>query len=156
MENNKIQLTKEKFNDLKKELDFLITIERNKVIEEIKQARAQGDLSENAEYDAARDRQGIIEDRINELEKLIDQSTIIDEKKLSSTGVSVGSVVSFENLSTHKKEEIKIVNTLESDPFTNKISYFSPLGEALLNKEVGSEITIDAPNPYKIKIISIK
>lgn len=155
MAKEKIQLTKEKLNNLKKELKNLIDVERPKIIEEIKYARAQGDLSENAEYDAARDKQGIVEDRIRELETLLENIEIIDKTKLSNKSVSTGSRVLIENLKTKKEELIEIVSTLESDPFSNKISFLSPLGSALVGKELGAVVEIDAPAKYKVLIVKI-
>lgn len=155
MSKKKIQLTKEKLNNLKLELKNLIDVERPKIIEEIKNARAQGDLSENAEYDAARDKQGIVEDRIRELENLLQNIEIIDKTKLSKKSVSTGSRVLVQNLKTKKEDLIEIVSTLESDPFSNKISFLSPLGSALIGKELGAVVEVDAPTKYKVSILKI-
>ncbi|MGL5357551.1 MAG: transcription elongation factor GreA [Metamycoplasmataceae bacterium] len=153
--NEKVQITKQKLEELKKELRHLIDVERVKTIEEIKIARENGDLSENAEYEAAREKQGIIEDKISELENLIDHAEIISGVSSTINQVSLFSKVTFKNLSTNKSHSIQIVNTLEANPFENKISSSSPLGIAALHKSVGDVVEIEANPNYKIKIESI-
>lgn len=150
-----IQLTKEKQEELKKELKNLIDIERPKVIEEIKVAREQGDLSENAEYNEAKEKQGMVEGRIREIEEILANASIIDKSKLSNDIVSMGSTVLIHNSKTKKDEEIKIIYTTESNPFENKISNDSPLGSALLNKRVGEKVVVNAPKKFTVEIKKI-
>ena len=155
-ENKKeIFLTKNGLEELQAELDDLKQNVRPEVISQIKEARAQGDLSENAEYHAARDRQGQIEARIKELEYLVDNATIIEEGKKNE--VSVGSTVEIKYIDDDEIEEYSIVGSTEADPFENKISNESPIALGIMGKKVGDRVTIDSPNGnYDIEIISIK
>ena len=148
-------ITKEGLKELKDELKKLVEIERPQVIEEIKEARAQGDLSENAEFDAAREKQGQIEDRIKEIESIIENSTTIKASSSNST-VILGSKVEYQNMTTNEKASVTIVGSLEADPFEKKISNNSPLGIALLNASKGEVVTVQAPKKYDVKITNIK
>ncbi|OYD26563.1 transcription elongation factor GreA [Mycoplasma testudineum] len=150
---NAIHLTKETFDEYKKEMDHLIKVERPKAIEEIKEARAQGDLSENAEYDAAREQQGVIEDRISELEKIISNAVII--KKNTSKTVGIGSMVQFKNLTTNEIFNIKIVGKLDADPFNNLISFESSLAKSLMGATKGETVEVDAPVKYNAEILEV-
>ena len=149
-------ITKDGQKDLKEELKNLIDVQRPKVIETIKEARQQGDLSENAEFDAARERQGQIEDRIQEIQNILENSEIIKQKKSSEDKVIMGSIVEYVDLSTNQTNEVQIVDSLEADPFENKISKSSPIGHALLEAKVGEKIVIPVEKKYKIEIKSIK
>ena len=148
-------LTKEGKKKLEQERDHLINVERVAIIEEIKEARSQGDLSENAEFDAARTKQGKIEERIAEIEKIILNSKVVNKKSVSSSQVRIGSKVKIKNIKDNSESTYTIVGTLEVDPFEGKISNQSPLALALIGKEVGAVITIKSLKPYDIKIISI-
>ena len=140
---------------LKQELEDLTKNQRPDIINAIKEARALGDLSENAEYHAAKERQGQVESRIKELEYLIENATIIEEG--SSKEVRVGSKVEIKYIDDDEVEEYKIVGSTEADPFENKISNESPIGKAIMNKKVGDIISVESPNgSYKIKITAIK
>ncbi|VEU59789.1 transcription elongation factor GreA [Mesomycoplasma neurolyticum] len=157
--NDEFLMSKERLEQLKNELDNLVKIERPKVIEEIKVARNQGDLSENAEYDAAREKQGIIEGRISELEYIIANSKVIQEVSTKNI-VSIGSTVKIkilENTNLYSKDEleIKIVGSLDVDPFNHKISNLSPLANAILNHKVGDIVEVYAPTKYQVKIVKI-
>ena len=129
---SKILLTKEAIKELKEELKTLIEVKRPEVIQEIVDARAQGDLSENAEYEAAREKQGLIEDRIAEIEKTLENAQEIKTSKKDI--ISIGSVVTIKNKFSNQKETYSIVSTYESDPFENKISNKSPLALSLIGK----------------------
>ena len=155
MKNKKeVFLTKEGLEELAVELDNLKQVVRPEVISQIKEARAQGDLSENAEYHSARDRQGHVEARIKELEYLIDNATIIEETK--SDVVSVGSKVKIKYSDDGEEEEYSIVGSTEADPFENKISNESPIAKVIMGKKKGETVTVESPNGnYDIKIISI-
>ena len=151
-----IFLTKEGLAELQAELDDLKQNVRPEVIGQIKEARAQGDLSENAEYHAARDRQGQVEARIKELEYLIDNATMIDEDKKSNT-VQVGSTVEIKYIADNEVETYYIVGSTEADPFENKISNESPIAKGIMGKKKGTIVTIESPNGnYDIEIVSLK
>ena len=136
-------ITKEGLNDLKKELENLTTVVRPEVVADIKEARAQGDLSENAEYHAAREKQSIVEARIKELEYLIEHVTVIEAGDTSE--VRVGSTVEIEYVDDNETEEYSIVGSTEADPFENKISNESPIGKALLGAKKGATVEVQAP-----------
>ena len=150
----KIYLTKESFQQYKDRLKFLQELARPQVIEEIKEARGQGDLSENAEYDSARDKQAAIENEINEIQHILDNYEII--KSTNTNVVKIGSKVQIISLTNDNIQEVTIVGSLDADPFSGKISNTSALAKALLDKEVNSIIEVEAPKKYKVKILSIK
>ena len=146
-------LTSEGYLDLETELNTLKSEDRPRIIEAIKEARAQGDLSENADYDAARNEQAIIEAKIQELEYKLEHAEIIDNK--GKNEVSLGSVVTI-SYEDGEEEEYKIVGSMEADPFENKISNESPLGIALLKHKNGDTVEVASPNGgYTIKIVKI-
>ena len=154
-EKKEIFLTKEGLSELQAELDDLKQNVRPEVIGQIKEARAQGDLSENAEYHAARDRQGQVEARIKELEYLIDNATIIEDTK--SNVVQVGSTVEIKYIADNETETYYIVGSTEADPFENKISNESPIAKGIMGKKKGTIVTIESPNGnYDIEIVSLK
>ena len=155
MSNKKeVLLTAEGFLELEAELSKLKNETRNEVIEAIKEARALGDLSENADYDAARDEQAKVESRIKELEYMLENAKIIE--KTSGDIVSVGTTVTIEYVEDEDEEVYQIVGSLEADPFQNKISNESPIGKAIMNKKVGDIISVESPTgSYDIKIVSI-
>lgn len=154
-EKKEIFLTKEGLNELQEELKDLKENKRPEVIVQIKEARAQGDLSENAEYHAAKDKQGQIEARIKELEYLIDNATIISSTKSST--IKIGSTVEIEYVDDKETDTYQIVGSTEADPFENKISNESPIAVAILGKKVGDTVSIESPNGnYDIRIVSIK
>lgn len=139
-------LTIEGAEALKQELSHLKHVERPSVINAIAEARAQGDLSENAEYDAAKERQGFIEGRIAELESKLSTAQVIDVKSLERDGrVVFGVTVELEDLDSGDKVQYKIVGDDEADLKLNKISISSPIARALIGKSVGDEATVHAP-----------
>lgn len=140
---------------MKKELDYLKTEKRPKVIAALKEARALGDLSENAEYDAARSEQSDTENRIVTLEKMIENAIVIKEG--AKDLVSVGSTVVIEYLEDGEKDEYTIVGVKEADPFANKISNASPIAKAILGHKQGETVVVASPNgDYKVKVAEIK
>lgn len=153
-DDSKILLTKEAIKELRDELKILIEVKRPEVIQEIKDARAQGDLSENAEYDAARDKQALIEDRILEIETTLENAQEI--KAYKKDIVSIGSIVVLKNKFSNEKETYSIVSTYETDPFENKISNKSPLASALIGKTKGDVVMVEAPIKYEVEILDIK
>ena len=154
-EKKEIFLTKEGLAEVAAELDDLKQNVRPEVISQIKEARAQGDLSENAEYHSAREEQAVIEGRIQELEYMIDHAVIISEE--ASDTVKIGSSVVIQYIGEDDTEEYKIVGSTEADPFENKISNESPIAKALLGKKKGVTVTVESPNgKYDIKLVKIK
>ena len=155
MEEKEYYLTEQGLDDLKKELEELKTVKRPEVIQALKEARALGDLSENAEYDAARSEQAEVEGRIAQLEVMIEKAKII-EKNESDT-VSFGSKVTIEYQDDKEKDVYTIVGTSEVDPFDNKISNESPLAKAIMGKKVKEKATVicDSGN-YDVKILKIE
>ncbi len=152
MADEKIYLTKEGIEALKNELDHLKNVVRLEVLDELKEARAQGDLSENADYDAARQRQAEVEARIKELEANLDNVAVISETKGGIQLVKLGCTVTVLNLNTLEVEKFTIVGSLEADPLNGKISNASPLGKAILGMKKGDRVTVKAPKPYDVEI----
>ena len=154
MANNEILLTAKGFAELEEELNELRTIKREENIQAIKEARSHGDLSENSEYDAARDEQAKIEARIQELEYKLEHATIIDHK--DSNEVNVGCDVTILYVDEDEEDTYSIVGSLEADPFENKVSNESPIGAALMGSKVGDVISVEGPNgSYDIKVLKI-
>ena len=152
---NTVYLTQEGLDSLKKELDDLINIRRPENIQAIKEARSLGDLSENAEYDAARNEQAQIEARIKQLEKMLENVSIISEVNTDSVGI--GNTVSIKYVDDDEEDEYMIVGSQEADPFESKISNESPIAQALFNHKVGDVVTVESPNGnYEIEIVKIK
>jgi len=152
---NVVYLTQEGLDELKKELDDLINVRRPENIQAIKEARSLGDLSENAEYDAARNEQAQIEGRIKQLEKMLEHVSIITD--VSTDKVSIGNTVSIKYVEDDEEDEYKIVGSQEADPFESKISNESPIAQALFNHKVGDIVTVESPNgSYDVEIIEIK
>lgn len=154
MDDKKIYITKNGLSDLKKEYDELNGTKRPEVLERVSQARSMGDLSENAEYSAAREELSFIDGRIDELEELLKQAVIIAEGHSNSL-VKLGSKVTLSVKG--KKEVFSVVGEWEADPVEKKISHKSPLGLALLGKKVGEKIEVEAPSgkiAYTIKSIN--
>ena len=150
---NKYAMTSEGFLQVEQELNELKTVRRPEVIQALKDARAQGDLSENADYDAARNEQAIIEAKIKELEYKLEHAEIIDNSDKSV--VNLGSCVTI-SYDDGEEESYKIVGSMEADPFDNKISNESPLGIALLRHKTGDTVTVSSPTGgYDIKIVNI-
>ena len=153
-EKKEIYLTEEGLEELKKELDVLKLEKRPEIIAALKDARAQGDLSENAEYDAARNDQAQIEAKIRELEAMIESAVII--KEISTDVVSIGTKVAIKYIEDNETEEYSIVGSQEADPFNNKISNVSPIAKAIMGKRVGDTVLVDSPNgKYEVKIVKI-
>ena len=152
---NKIELTKEGAENLEKELRHLIDIDRPAVIEALQAARSQGDLSENADYDAARNQQAEIEGRIKEIENILANVKIISDKSRSK-GVVLGSTVTIKDLSDDSVETYTIVGTVEANPLKGLISNVSPLGRAIVDKNVGDIVSVHANKEYKVEILKIE
>jgi len=146
----KIPMTRNGLEALKAELQNLKSVERPKIIEAIAEARAQGDLSENAEYESAKERQGFIEGRIAEIESKISQAEVIDPATLNAGGRCVfGATVEVEDLDLEKQATYQIVGDDESSVKDNKISINSPLAKALIGREEGDVIEFETPGGIK-------
>ena len=140
---------------LQDELDELVNVKRPEVVQRLKEARAQGDLSENAEYDQAKEDQGNIEGRIKELEKMIETAKIIEKK--ASSEVSLASVVVLRDEEFGEEETYTIVGPTEADPFAGKISNESPVGVAILGKKAGDVVEVNTPaGVLKYVIVSVE
>ena len=149
-----LYLTEEGLEEIKKELEELKLVKRPEVINALKDARAQGDLSENAEYDAARTEQAIVESRIKDLEAMVERAVVIT--KVNTDVVSIGTKVTLEYVDDDDTEEYSIVGSQEADPFANKISNESPIAKAIMGLKVGSVVSVDSPNgKYDVKILAI-
>jgi transcription elongation factor GreA len=152
-EKKTFDLTQEGLDQVKAELDKLRLEDRPRIIQAIKDARAQGDLSENAEYDAARDEQAKTEARIKELEYIVENANVV---KASKTKVGIGSTVTVLYVDDDEEDEYKMVGETEVDIDNNKISQNSPIGKAIFGHKAGEVVEVEAPNgSYELKIVSI-
>jgi transcription elongation factor GreA len=151
---NKLVLTADGYLALETELNELKNVRRPEIIKALKEARAQGDLSENADYDAARNDQAQVEAKIKDLEYQLEHAVIADKKKDKNT-VDLGSLVTVKD-EDGDEDEYKIVGSMEADIFNNKISNDSPLGKALVGHKLNEEVTVESPNgSYKVTIVKI-
>lgn len=154
-----IELTKEGVEQLNKELRHLIDVERPHVIEQLQNARSMGDLSENADYDSARNRQAEVEGRIKEIEAILADATVVKDNNKAQE-VKISNTVTFIDLLKNEEKTVKIVSSIEANPLSSdnivKISNVCPLGVALVGHKVDEVVTVKTVKPYDIKIISIK
>ncbi len=142
---------------LEQELEYLKSVKRKEVVERIKIARSFGDLSENSEYDSAKEEQAFVEGRITTIENMIRNAKIITDAELSGDTVSLGSSVTFIELPDGDEETYSIVGSAEADPFEGKISNDSPIAKSLIGKKVGEEVKVSTPGgDMDVKIIAIK
>ena len=138
--------TPEGFRALQEELDYLVTVKQEENKKEISTARSFGDLSENSEYDEAKNEQGKIAHRIQELEELIKNAHVIDESQIDSSIVGVGSIVTVYNADRKQEKTYHIVGSFEADPFSGKISDVSPIGASLMGAKAGDKVEAILPN----------
>ncbi len=149
-------LTLEGLKKLEEELDKLKTVRRKEVAERIKQALAFGDISENSEYDEAKNEQAQLEERIAKLEAMLRNAKLIDDDEISTEVVTLGSKVVVKDLDYDEEMEYTIVGSAEADPFNGKISNESPVGNALLGKKKGDVVEVQVPDgSIKYEIVSI-
>lgn len=142
---------------LEEELEYLKTVRRKEVVERIKIARSFGDLSENSEYDSAKEEQAFVEGRITTIENMIRNAKIIEEDTSNATTVTLGRSVTFIELPDGEEETYTIVGSAEADPFEGKISNDSPIAKSLLGKQVGDEVVVQTPGgEMQVKIVSVK
>jgi len=153
-----ILLTKSGLEALKEELENLKTVKRREVAERLKEAISYGDLSENSEYEEAKNEQAFVEGRIVELEKMIKNVKFIDEKKAhTGNSVQIGMTVKIKNIKEENIENFTIVGSTEADPFSKKISNESPIGKSLIGKKKGDQVTVSAPGGvFEFKILELK
>lgn len=155
-EEKKTILTREGYDKLVKELDYYISVRRNQVAEQIAIARGFGDLSENAEYDEAKNEQSRLEAKIAEMENTLHNCIIVEDDEVDTETVGVGNAVTVNNLNLKKEQTYTIVGANETDPRNFKISSDSPIGAALLGKKVGQTVIVEAPaGQIKMKVLKI-
>lgn len=150
-------MTEEGKEKIEAELDTLKTVKRVEVIERIKVARDFGDLSENSEYDSAKEEQAFVENRIAQLEKMLRGAVIIEKDENSEGVVSLGKQVTFIELPDGEEETYTIVGSVEADPFEGKISNDSPIAKSLIGLEKGAEVMVPTPGgEIKVRIVDVK
>ena len=152
----KTKLTKAGLKKLQDELSTLVHETREQVKVQLAEARAQGDLSENADYDAARAKQAEVEGRIKEIEDILANYDLIEENNKNSSKVGLGSTITVKYLDLNKEDTYMIVGSVEADALHNKISNESPLGSALIGKSVGDVVEVKAAKIFKVEIIKIE
>lgn len=157
MSEKEIILTPEGLKKLEEELEHLKSVKRREVAERIKVAIGYGDISENSEYDDAKNEQAFVEGRVITLEKMLRNARIINNDDVDLNAVSIGSIVTLKDMEFGDTVEYTIVGTAESDPFQNKISNESPVGKAILGKQKGSSVEVSVPaGTIQYEIIDIK
>ena len=139
------KLSAERLEDLKKELTYLKTVREKEVADQIKEARSFGDLSENSEYDEAKNEQGKLYSRIAEIEEILSNYVVIEESEDAHDTVRIGSTITVLDKEFGEKETYQVVGSQEADPMNGRISEESPFGKALLGKAVGEDVVVDAP-----------
>jgi transcription elongation factor GreA len=145
-------ITPEGLEKLKEEIEYLTTDKRREVAERIKEAREFGDISENAEYDDAKNEQALLEQRIAQLEERLRRATVIDEKEVSTDEVTVGVVVHVKDQKTGDSQKFQIVGSTEADPLEQKLSNESPIGKALIGHKRNDIVTVEVPRGPKKKL----
>ena len=157
MEAKKNILTYEGLKKYEEELQDLKVVKRREVAQKIKEAREQGDLSENAEYDAAKDEQRDIEARIEELEKILKNAEVVDEDEVDLERINIGCRVKILDVEYNEELEYKIVGSTEANSLKGKISNESPVGKALIGKQMGDVITVETPaGSFQYKVLEIQ
>ncbi|WP_026693830.1 transcription elongation factor GreA [Peribacillus kribbensis] len=150
-------MTKQGKEKLEQELEHLKSVKRKEVVERIKIARSFGDLSENSEYDSAKEEQAFVEGRITTLENMVRNAKIIEEDEMNSDTVSLGKSVTFVELPDGDEETYTIVGSAEADPFEGKISNDSPIAKSLIGRKVDEEVTVQTPGgDMLVRIVTIK
>lgn len=156
-DSKKYVMTYEGIKKLEEELEFLKTVKRKEITEKIKVALGYGDLSENSEYDEAKNEQAFVEGRIIQLENMLRNASVVDESELEKDVVSIGSVVRVKDFDFNEEIEFHIVGSAEADPMEYKISNESPVGSALIGKKSGDIIEVNVPEGVsKYEVLEIK
>jgi transcription elongation factor GreA len=157
MSDKKNILTYAGLQKLEEELENLKVVRRKEIADKIKEAREQGDLSENAEYDAAKEEQGHIEARIEDIEKILKNAEVVDEEEIDLEKISVGCKVKIFDVEFDEELELKLVGSTEADSLNNKISNESPLGQALIGGKVGEVVEVETQTgTSQFKILDIQ
>lgn len=152
----KKQMSREGYEKLEKELAYLVTEKRAEVAQKLKEARSFGDLSENAEYDEAKNEQGILEAQILELQKTLENAEVVDDDKISVDEIGMSSVITIRKVGSDKIEKFTIVGTNHADIKAGKLSDESPIGKAALKKKVGDIFTVEVPaGELKFEVLEI-
>ncbi|ADK17164.1 predicted transcription elongation factor [Clostridium ljungdahlii DSM 13528] len=150
-------MTYEGITKLEDELEYLKTAKRREIMEKIKVALSFGDLSENSEYDSAKNEQAFVEGRIVQLENMLKNATIVDEEEIPPGVVGIGSIVKVRDYDFNEEVEYLIVGSAEADPINNKISNESPVGKGLVGKKAGDIVEVQVPDGVsKYEILSIR
>lgn len=156
-EAKKYIMTYEGVKKLEEELEYLKTVKRKEITEKIKVALGYGDLSENSEYDEAKNEQAFTEGRIIQLENMLKNAVVVDESEISTDTVSIGSIVKVKDYDFDEEVEYILVGSAEADPMKNKISNESPVGSALMGKKVGEVVEVNVPGGVsKFEILGIR
>ena len=151
------KLTPQRLKELQDELTYLKTVREREVAEQIKEARSFGDLSENSEYDEAKNEQGKLYSRIAEVEEVLSNYVLIDHQEFDANAVSLGSLVKVLDMEFQEEQTYHIVGSQEADPMDGRISEDSPFGKALLGKVVGDEVEVEAPmGVLRYKVLDIQ
>ena len=147
----KKKMSREGFENLKAQLNELITVQRPEIAQKLKEARSYGDLSENAEYDEAKNEQAQLEARIQQIQYTLDHAEVVEDDSISLDEIGMGSIMTIKDVETGEVEELKIVGTNEANFFENKISDESPIGKAALKKRIGDTFIVETPNGNEIR-----
>ena len=156
MKEEEIIVTKEGYKKLQEKLRYLIDVKEPEIIKELQEARAQGDLSENADYDAARNKQAEVHAEIQELQHQIDNAKVIEDDHRSSDIVKIGYFVTIKDLSDGTTTRYQIVGSTESDPVNFKISNECMLAKSILNHKVGETVQVKVIRPYEVEILKVE
>jgi transcription elongation factor GreA len=156
-ETKKYVMTYEGVKRLEEELEYLKTTKRKEITEKIKVALSYGDLSENSEYDDAKNEQAFVEGRILQLENMLKNATVVDESEISTDSVSIGSIVKVKDYDFDEEVEYTVVSSAEADPINYKLSNESPVGKALVGKKVGDVVEVPVPDGVsKFEVLGIR
>ncbi len=145
------QMSREGYENLQAQLNELITVQRPEIAQKLKEARSYGDLSENAEYDEAKNEQAQLEAKIQQIQYTLDHADIVEDEDINLEEVGMGTVMTIKDLETGEVEELKIVGTNEANFFENKISDESPIGKVAMKKRVGDTFIVETPNGTEIR-----
>lgn len=152
----KKRISREGFKKLEEDLEHLVTVRRSQVAEKLKEARSFGDLSENAEYDEAKNEQAILEAKIAEYELYIFNAEVVEDEDISINEIGIGSIIKLKDIELDEIETLQIVGSTESDPDKKKISDESPIGKSCLKKHVGDMVEVDTPGgKIKFEVMEI-
>ncbi|TDO77666.1 transcription elongation factor GreA [Halanaerobium saccharolyticum] len=154
---DQVMLTEEGFEKLENELEYLETEKRREVAKRIKVAREFGDISENSEYDDAKNEQAFVEGRIQEIKNMLNNAHVVKDEEVTDKKVNLGTTVMLHDLDSDEKISYTLVGSAEADPLNNKISNESPIGKAILGHAIGDQVRVETPaGEVEYEIISIK